>query len=176
MVLYMMRHGQTNYNLLGLCNDDPNNAVYLTETGTQQARAAANQLVNIPLSKIYVSELKRTHQTAEVINRFHNAPILTSRHLNDIKSGFNGKPVSEYFAATGHDRYNITPPGGESVKEFQSRVLQFLDEIDTDKEKNILVVTHEETLRVFYAYFNKLNPEEMLRLDFGNCELLKFTL
>jgi alpha-ribazole phosphatase len=176
MNLYVMRHGQTNYNLMGLCNDDPNNDVYLTETGIKQAETAAKELADIPLSKIYVSELKRTHLTADAINHYHNAPIITSHYLNDIKSGFNGKPVSEYFSATGHNRYNITPPGGESVKEFQSRVLKFLDEINQAEEQNILVVTHEEAMRVFYAYFNNLNPEEMLRLDFGNCELLQFTL
>jgi probable phosphoglycerate mutase len=172
----MMRHGQTNYNLLGLCNDDPNNDVYLTETGIKQAEAAAKRLTEVALSKIYVSPLKRTHQTAAAINHYHNAPIITSHYLNDIKSGFNGKPVSEYFAATDHDRYNITPPGGESVKEFQRRVLKFLDEIKPLEAQNILVITHEEALRVFYAYFNNLNPEEMLRLDFDNCELVQFTL
>ena len=176
MELYVMRHGQTNYNLLGLCNDDPNNEVYLTEIGMQQAEQAAKQLARIPLSKIYVSELPRTLQTAQVINQYHNAPITTTHYLNDIKSGFDGKPVSDYFAATGHDRFNITPPGGESVKEFKKRVLKFLDEIDPNEDLNVLVVTHEEAMRVFYAYFNKLNKEAMLDLDFGNCELVKFTL
>jgi probable phosphoglycerate mutase len=171
-----MRHGQTNYNLLGLCNDDPSNDVYLTETGIQQAEATAKRLAEIPLSRIYVSELKRTRQTAEAVNRYHDAPIITSAYLNDIKSGFNGKPVNEYFAATGHDRYNITPSGGESVKDFQTRVLKFLYELKPINDQNILVVTHEEAMRVFYAHFNNLDPHAMLDLEFGNCELIKFTL
>jgi broad specificity phosphatase PhoE len=171
-----MRHGQTNYNLLGLCNDDPNDVVYLTQTGEQQAQQAAEQLARVSLAKIYVSELRRTHQTAEFVNRYHNAPVIVSHYLNDIKSGFNGKPVSEYFAATGHDRYHKTPPGGESVKEFQIRVLKFLDIIDTSVDENILVVTHEEALRVFYAYFNDLHHYDMMRLNFGNCEWRRFTL
>lgn len=176
MNLYVMRHGQTNYNLLGLCNDDPDNDVYLTDQGMQQAERAANHLARAPLSKIYISELPRTRQTAQVVNQYHNAPIITSHYLNDIKSGFNGRPVSEYFTATGQDRYNISPVGGESVKEFQQRVLQFFDEIDSTKDNDILIVTHEEAMRVFYAYFNNLNTEAMLNLRFGNCELVKFTL
>ena len=177
MTLYVMRHGQTNYNILSLCNDDPRKEVHLTETGIQQAEAAANHLAHIPLSKIYVSELPRTRQTAEVINRSHNAPIITSHYLNDIRSGFESQPVEKYFAATGHDRYNITPPGGESVKEFQSRVLQFLDEVGSNNsDSTILVVTHEEAIRVFYAYFNRLDTQEMMALKFDNCELVEFTL
>jgi probable phosphoglycerate mutase len=47
MNLYVMRHGHTSYNELGLCNDDPNTYVSLDNTGIQQARAAAEQLRNI---------------------------------------------------------------------------------------------------------------------------------
>ena len=174
MDLYLTRHGQTNYNLLGLCNDDPSVDVHLTAEGLQQAETAARLLSHVPLSRIYVSELPRTLQTAQVINRFHNAPIVQSNHLNDIRSGFESKPVSEYFSATDHDRYNITPPGGESVREFQTRVLKFLDIIKLLDDTAILVVAHEETLRVFYAHFYKLNPEKMLKLNFKNCEVVKF--
>lgn len=170
-----MRHGQTNYNLLGLCNDDPGKDVYLTETGIQQAEVAAKQLAQESLSKIYISELPRTYQTAQVINRFHDAPIVTSAWLNDIRTGFDSRPVTEYFAATAHDRYNITPAGGESVKEFQTRVLRFLEVIKPANDNIILAITHEEAIRVFYAYFHNLNPEEMMGLKFGNCEWVKFT-
>ncbi|WP_455210046.1 histidine phosphatase family protein [Kaarinaea lacus] len=176
MTLYIMRHGETNYNQLGLCNDDPSKNVYLTETGVEQAEQAAKQLAQVPLTKIYVSELPRTRQTADIINRIHSAPIITSHYLNDICSGFDGKPVEDYFTATGHDRYNTTPPGGESVKEFQMRVLKFLEEIENPKDKSILVVTHEEAMRVFYAYFHNLDPEQMMELHFANCAVVNFTL
>jgi len=44
MDFYCMRHGRTNYNDLGLCNDDPGRDVYLTETGIAQAQSAAHGL------------------------------------------------------------------------------------------------------------------------------------
>ena len=37
MKLYCMRHGETDYNRLGLCNDDPAVDVCLTDTGILQA-------------------------------------------------------------------------------------------------------------------------------------------
>ena len=175
MDLYIMRHGQTNYNLLGLCNDDPRTDVHLTPTGIQQAEQAASQLAQVPLSTIFVSELPRTRQTAQIINRYHGKPIVTSAYLNDILTGFNGKPVENYFAATGHDRYNFTPPGGESVKDFQYRVLRFLEEIRDLNEPAVLAITHEEAMRVFYAHYNRLDAHAMLQLNFGNCQWLKFS-
>ena len=174
--LYIMRHGETNYNQLSLCNDDPTKNVFLTEMGIQQAEQAAKQLAQVPLTTIYISELPRTRQTADVINRIHGVPIAVSHYLNDIRSGFDSKPVKDYFAATGHDRYNTTPPGGESLKEFQIRVLKFLEELKDPKDESILVVTHEEAMRVFYAFFHNLDPEKMMQLNFGNCEVANFTL
>ena len=34
--IWFMRHGQTNYNLSGLCNADPDVEVYLTDDGIKQ--------------------------------------------------------------------------------------------------------------------------------------------
>ena len=176
LTLYVMRHGQSNYNILGLCNDDPDIDVHLTDEGIKQAEAAANVLTQVPFTRIYVSQLPRTRQSAKIVNRHHNAPIITTPYLNDIRSGFEGRPVSEYFALTGDDRYNIVPPGGESVQLFQQRVSKFLDEVKSIDDSTILVVTHEETMRVFYAYFNNLEPEEMMQLNFRNCEVISFTM
>lgn len=176
MNLYIMRHAQTNYNLLGLCNDNPTVDVHLTTMGIQQAEQATRQLAHTPLNKIYVSQLPRTQQTAAIVNRLHNVPIITSQNLNDIRSGFDGKPVKEYFNETGQDRYNIIPPGGESVRQYQTRVLNFLEEVKQQNEQQILAVTHEEAMRVFYAHFNELTPELMLQLNFANCEVITFRL
>ena len=129
MNIHVMRHGQTNSNELGLFNDDPSVDVHLTETGIAQAEVAAKTLASIPLSRIYVSGLPRTGQTADIINRNRGIPIYTDARLNEIKTGFEGKPAGDYFAATGHDRYNFSPPGGESVKELQNRVTGFITEL-----------------------------------------------
>ena len=43
MKVYALRHGQSQYNLLGLCNDDPKTDVHLNDTGKLQAQAAAER-------------------------------------------------------------------------------------------------------------------------------------
>ena len=169
--LYVMRHGRTNYNELGLCNDDPNADVYLDEIGKQQAQAAAEQLRGVTLDRIIVSPLPRTHQTAEIVNRYHDAPVEVHPDIADIRSGFEGKSVREYFTAIAHDPLNARVNGGESLLDHKQRVLGFIDWLLHQQQENILVVAHEETLRVFVAYFEGNVPDERLRdVNIGNCE------
>lgn len=177
MNLYVMRHGRTNYNELGLCNDDPNADVYLNDRGIRQAKAAAERLREAALDRIIVSPLPRTRQTADVVNRYHNAPIEVHPDISDIRSGFNGKTVSEYFAAIADDPLNARANGGESLLDHKQRVLGFIHWLLRQPEENILVVAHEETLRVFVAYFEGNVPDEQLRdISIGNCEYRQYQL
>ena len=171
MNLYVMRHGRTNYNDLGLCNDNPNADVHLDAIGKQQARAAAEQLRDIVLDRIIVSPLPRTRQTAEIINRYHHAPIEVHPDIADIRSGFDGQAVEAYFAAIAQDPLNARVNGGESLLDHKQRVLGFIDWLRCQPQDTILVVAHEETLRVFVAYFGGNVADERLRdISIGNCE------
>jgi broad specificity phosphatase PhoE len=50
-------------------------------------------------------------------------------------------------------------------------VLGFIHWLQRQQQENILVVAHEETLRVFVAYFEGGVPDERLRdISIGNCE------
>jgi probable phosphoglycerate mutase len=126
---------------------------------------------NQTLDRIIVSPLPRTRQTADIINRYHGAPIEEHSAISDIRSGFDGKTVNEYFAAIAHDPLNARVNGGESLLDHKRRVLGFIDWLRQQPEANILVVAHEETLRVFIACFEGNIPDERLRdINVGNCE------
>jgi len=176
MQVLFMRHGQSNYNLLGLCNDDPRDAVNLTETGVTQAEAAAQLLRDTPLDLIVTSELPRARQTGAIINRLHALPVLTHSALNDIRTGFNGRPVSEYFAATEADPLHIAVNGGESLLEHKRRVLAYLTWLRQQPCQCVLSVTHEESMRVFYAWHHDIPDKRLHELNFANCEVIQFTL
>ena len=164
MNIYIIRHGQTNYNVLGLCNDNPARGVYLTEQGVTQAERVAKNLAFDPIDAIFVSQLPRTRQTARFINAYHNVRIIERAEINDIRTGFDGRPVDEYFALVGNDRLGKVPPGGESLSQFKIRVNAFIDSLLQEPYRNILVVAHEETMRVFAARFNNLTDQEMEKL------------
>jgi alpha-ribazole phosphatase len=174
MPLWVMRHGETNYNQLGLCNDNPQRDVHLTQTGIHQAELAANQLRDKPLQHILVSELPRTWQTAEIVNRYHRVPIRCVPALNDIRSGFDGQPVAEYFAAIAHDPLQARVHGGESLLDHKQRVCAFLDDLHSRREDAVLIVAHEETLRVINAWFRHLPDSALREQHFGNGEILEF--
>jgi alpha-ribazole phosphatase len=176
MKLYCLRHGETQYNRLGLCNDDPGRDVHLTPEGIRQAEAAAERLKAAPIERIITSELPRTRQTADIINCYHQAPVESNAALNDIRSGFESRPVADYFAATGHDRLHTRVNGGESLLDYKQRVSGFIDWLALQPEETLLVVAHEETLRVFTLYFRPLPDAAMLDLHYGNCALIEFTL
>jgi alpha-ribazole phosphatase len=176
MKLYCMRHGETDYNRLGLCNDDPAVDVCLTDTGILQAEAAAVAMKDLSIERIITSELPRTRQTADIVNRYHAAPVMAHPALNDIRTGFEGRPVVDYFAAIESDRLHRRIDGGESLLDYKARVLTFLDWLDEQPRQDSLVVAHEETLRVIKAHLDGLGDEAMPRLHFANCEVVEFEL
>jgi len=174
MKLYLMRHARTNYNELDLCNDDPARDVYVTTEGVEQAEVVAEWLREMPIERIVTSELPRTRQTAEIVNRCHRVAIEAHSGINDIRSGFDGRPVAEYYAAISDDPLRIRVNGGESLLDHKARVLAFIDWLKVRPEKHMLVVAHAETLRVFRAWFEGIEDERMRELEFGNCEVLVY--
>jgi len=176
MRIYCLRHGQTNYNVLRLCNDDPGIPVHLTAAGRGQAWSAAEQLRTVPLACIYSSPLPRALETAGIVNEYHATTIKVEPDLRDIASGFEGRPVEEYFAAIAHDQLAARPPGGESLLDHKQRVLSFVARLRERQDDTILVVAHEETMRVLAALARGLDDRAMAGLTFANCEYFSFSL
>jgi len=173
MKLYCLRHGRTNYNDLGLCNGDPSKPVYLTAEGVKQAEQAAEALRDKPLERIFVSQLPRTQQTAEIVNRCHQAPLDVIPALNDIRSGCEGRSVADYQSAIAHDPLHAKVGDGESLFEYKQRVMGFLASLEERSESEVALVAHEETLRVIYGWMKGLDDHSLPKLRFENCEILE---
>ena len=63
MKLYIVRHGQTGYNIDNkVCGISD---VELTSLGKQQAKMASEQLKDISLDMIFASPLQRAHETTK---------------------------------------------------------------------------------------------------------------
>lgn len=170
MRAYFMRHGRTTYNELQLCNDDPRDPAHLSQKGIEQAELVASKLRDVPFTRIYVSELPRTQQTAAIINRGRDLPVTVDARINDIRTGFNNRPVADYQAAIAHDPMHARPEGGETLLEHKARVRSFLEHLARTEHETVLVIAHEETLRAFAALLRGLSDRELLALEFRNCE------
>ena len=85
MKLYIVRHGQTDYNIDNkVCGISD---VELTSLGKQQAKMASEQLKDISLDMIFASPLQRAHETAKIINENHQLEIKIDSRIQEINFG-----------------------------------------------------------------------------------------
>lgn len=162
MKIYLIRHGQTDYNrkrlLQGQCD------IVLNEYGRKLARLTAQGLKDVSFDVIYTSPLKRAKETAEIIAGDRNAVWIEDPRIQEIsfgeyeglccgEEGFNipDKTFSNFF--NDPSRYQV-PPGGESFEAVVERTGDFLRELTGRKEytdKTILVSTHGCALKAILA-------------------------
>ena len=174
MYFWGIRHGQSEYNLKNLCNDDVSKKVKLTEYGIEQAQMVAQELASHNISQIICSPLTRTVQTAEIISRRLSKPLFKEMRLCDIHTGFDGRAVDDYLSFISKDPLNTKMDGYESLSDHFHRVSQFLDELKSKKETNLLLVAHEETMRVFKAWSENLDLKDVVGMSFENCKPFYF--
>ena len=171
-----VRHGESGYNLLRLCNDDPARPVHLTARGRAQAAAAAEQLTIERVDAIYASPLPRACETAQVIGNHLGVAVTPDGRLADIRSGCEGRPVAEYQAAIAHDPLNARPNGGESLLDHRSRLVGFLAWLKQQSHAEVVLVCHEETLRVLRSEAEGIAPADAVELAFANGAVYTFEL
>lgn len=146
--LYLMRHGQTEWNAQGRMQgrlDSP-----LTPLGVAQARRQAWLLRDLSGIARYASPAGRAQQTARVV--FGNAGYDSDARLDEIDIGaFAGRLGAdlraehpELFAPDAGLSWYDHAPGGEHFAGLRARVRAFL----ADLPGPALIVTHGITLRM----------------------------
>jgi broad specificity phosphatase PhoE len=160
--IYLVRHGETNYNLNKLCNDDPRVDVHLTENGINQVNKTANKLKSVNVDCIFASELNRTQQTADIINHYHQANIIIDKRLNDVQTGYEGKSYELYHEALRKykDQWSVRLNGGESFEDVSRRVHAFITDLKHFKYDSYVVVTSSLIIRMFYGIVENFDNKE----------------
>ncbi len=177
MKLYFVRHGESNYNVKGLCSWKPGKHVHLTEKGREQCEKVAEKLKDKKIDLIITSELYRAKQTAEIINKYHDAPIEEDKRINDRNTGiFEGRPISEYHDFIRGNKFEAKPPEGESFLEEKERIIDFLEDLKKRDLDVVLAVGHHQPMRIVYGYFKGLSDEEMYGKKIKNGEILEFDI
>jgi len=149
MLLYLIRHGETDWNVEGRCqgfSDSP-----LNETGRRQAEATARHLSDIKIDAIYSSSLERAHEMARIIARYHKVTVQPTDALRELNQGeFEGLTFPELFESHSdflqqwlRDPADIRVPGGESMREMQARAWAAIEDIvEKNGSGNVVVVGH----------------------------------
>ena len=176
MRFFYVRHGQTDWNLARKMQGGQTERP-LNETGIQQAEETRKTLEGKEFDIVIVSPMKRAIQTAEIILDNRNVPIITEERLRERKLGeLEGNPVTEQCEEEIWDcKLNKSYKNGESVLEFEKRVLEFIEEAkEKYKDKTVLIVAHGGVAKVFKKYLygvpknNNLNQYGM-----KNCEIIE---
>jgi|JFJP01.1.fsa_nt_gi broad specificity phosphatase PhoE len=172
MLIYLVRHGESEANVAGFINDDPNRPVLLTVKGRAQAARAAKALKDIRFSHAYVSQFPRARQTAEIILANRDLPLSVDARLNERLSGLDGQPVDVFNDFVRPNPVHLRPENGESFLQQMQRVVSFLDEIALrHREGIVLAVSHENPIQAAVALVEG-DTEAAARGGLGNCAWL----
>ena len=193
--LYIMRHGETEWNMLEKFQGQLNSA--LTERGIEKIVKTGKELENVKFKAVYTSELGRTIDTAEIIlenNNFEKKKDVEKRlkleklsELNEIYFGeWQGMDFKEIFLKYPEEAHNYfydvknycaENVKGEELKDGLERFLSGLKKIVNDNEEgNILIVTHGAVLELFFNYIESKEADDFDERNLiGNGEYRIFT-
>ncbi|MDH6364267.1 broad specificity phosphatase PhoE [Enterococcus sp. PF1-24] len=173
--LYLMRHGQTQFNMMGKIQgacDSP-----LTDLGISQAQMAKAYFVKhkIVFDAAYSSTQERAVDTAEIVCDY--LKINTAKGLKEWNFGlFEGE--SELLnpkIKEGETSYGdfFVVYGGESSKEVQERINNTITNIFNERDgEEVLCVSHGGAM---YRFIQKwLSQEQIKEIKFSNCCILIF--
>lgn len=153
--IYLIRHGQTDYNLKGVVQGSGIDAP-LNETGWKQAHAFYKHYRKIPFRKVYTSVLQRSIQT--VIPFLEDGlPHTPLEGLNEINWGEKEGKVAndedhQYYKSIIESwkmgDIDLAIQGGESPRMVMERQKPALQVILADEEDPVLVCMHGRAMRI----------------------------
>ena len=165
--LYLVRHGETSYNLENRLGGNPP----LTENGMIQAQKLAAHFQGTHLPYIFTSTLLRARMTAQPLQT--ERPACTSLALSEfdeINAGVcenmrytdvRDRMPEEYMARSA-DKYHYAYPGGEGYADLQGRVATGLRRaLFLAAEDTLLIVGHQATNRAILSLLLFQRPEHI---------------
>ncbi len=168
--IFVFRHGQSTDNRDRIFSGKRD--VDLSPQGIKEAESVGEELQKENATKAYSSTQTRSIHTLNlVLNGFHpNVQIFEDERLRERDYGdLTGKNKDQVEDANKekfklwHRSYETPPPKGESIKDVEERVLNFLREmIPTWEEKDVIFLSvHGNSLRPIRKHFEGLSVEDM---------------
>jgi len=185
--LFLVRHGQSLWNLenrfTGWVDID------ITEKGKEEARKAGISLKNEQIDIAFTSALIRAQHTLDIILEVtgkKNIPVVKDKALNERSYGdLAGLNKTETAKKFGEEQvhiwrrsFDVAPPGGESLKDTYDRVIPYFEgqiKPELEKNKNVLIVAHGNSLRALIMYLENLTPAEILNREIATGDPLTYS-
>ena len=179
--LYIIRHGETELNRLGIVQGRGVNTD-LNDTGRKQALAFFNRYQNVPFDHIYTSKLKRTHQTTQGFINL-GLPWDQLEGLDELAWGdWEGKPNTEEARHAFKEiveqwqggNYEAKCEGGESPNDVLFRLTKAVEVIKNNANaKCVLICMHGRAMRLLLCYLLDKPMSDMGDFPHQNTTLYK---
>lgn len=179
MKLYLIRHGQTQWNIDGKIQGTTD--VPLNDTGLWQARLLAGAMVKHPVAALFSSPLKRAYQTAEVVALAQSLPVYPVEELKEVDFGLWEGLTWEEIDRQYHEDFvkwdgspaDHTPTGGESRENCRSRCKAAVERILAEADEaggDAAIVAHGGIL-VFVVDYLLRNQKEKKEIIVKNASI-----
>ena len=152
MKLYLIRHGETDWNRL--LRFQGREDIPLNENGIRQAKASGLALAQTGIKAVFTSPLKRARQTGEIIaaaaglpsQAVFNLPELIERDLGEY-SGQYIKDRSDYFSLSAGSDIG----GMEPFEQVLARMELALNKLSETRIPVLAAVSHGAAINVLLA-------------------------
>lgn len=149
-VVVLVRHGESESNILQILDDNPDSAYHLTETGRAQISYTANQLSNIKFDGIISSPILRTRETAEIIaNRLNLSYSVDNRLVESGQGLFSGRNFNQLLPL----------PRGNSSQETWGHIIERFSSLFSELKGKYVLVSHALPIKATVANYLGL-PDE----------------
>lgn len=137
MTFFVLRHGQTDWNLNARLQGSTD--IALNDTGRQQAHKAATIFADQSIKRIYCSPLSRAHETAEIVAKHLGLkPMIDTRLIERSFGKFEGMTLDEVKLHRHEMRAHMNPSpdldgkhyphDAEPLKDVIARIKACLDD------------------------------------------------
>ncbi|MBR1708571.1 MAG: histidine phosphatase family protein [Clostridia bacterium] len=181
-MLYIMRHGKTEWNERHKLQGQTD--IPINETGRRMAEMAHEEYLGVHFDLCYSSPLKRARETAEIVLRGRNVPIIMDDRLKEMSFGeYEGVensylipdcPINVIFLDP--TSYRGSVGGAESFDELFDRVDRFLSEKvfpEVSRGKDILIVGHGSLNSAIICRIKKLPISDFWSNGVEQCKLIR---
>ena len=175
MKIYLVRHGETDWNQAGLLQGQTD--IALNVQGLEQAHEAAERLKEVPFEIAFCSPLIRAKRTAETIIGDRKITLTTDERLRELNFGpWEGVDIRTIKDAASQPFTNpgsyIPPEGAESFAQLYKRSGEFVDQVLLPLEgtyETVLVVAHGGVNRSILNPVLNIPVDDFWRMHMGNC-------
>ena len=158
----------------------------LNQNGLRQAEELSQKLVDIEFDVIVSSPMARAYKTAETVSASHpTTPLVVMKNFAERGVGvFEGltkgeakEQHPELFNRWCTRQLDDAPTGGETIRQFENRIISGLDELKTRyADKTVLLVCHGFVSRMINKQIKRLSYDEMHNFTLSNCEVAEYEL